>query len=138
MIIAQIFNLTCTKLQVKKFAKFTQVLPAKAPLLRPQAVLTIRLQLATPWPTIRGFHLAVVIELFAGSGRFTAALKANGVHLAFGVDHKKLSSIAPIMIADLTTKAGQSSFMTWMDTPNLAGIFAAPPCGTCSVALHET
>ena len=31
----------------------------------------------------------VVIELFAGSGRFTAALKANGVHSAFGVDHKK-------------------------------------------------
>ena len=78
----------------------------------------------------------VVIELFAGSGRFTAALKANGVHSAFGVDHKKLSSIAPIMLADLTTKAGQALFMTWMDTPNLAGIFAAPPCGTCSLARN--
>ena len=78
----------------------------------------------------------VVIELFAGSGRFTAALKANGVHSAFGVDHKKLSSIAPIMLADLTTKAGQTLFMTWMDTPNLAGIFAAPPCGTCSLARN--
>ena len=78
----------------------------------------------------------VVIELFAGSGRFTAALKANGVHSAFGVDHKKLSSIAPIMLADLTTKAGQALFMTWIDTPNLAGIFAAPPCGTCSLARN--
>ena len=78
----------------------------------------------------------VVIELFAGSGRFTAALKANGVHSAFGVDHKKLSTIAPIMIADLTTRAGQSLFMTWMDSPNLAGIFAAPPCGTCSLARN--
>ena len=78
----------------------------------------------------------VVIEVFAGSGRFTAALKAIGVHSAFGVDHKKLSSIAPIMIADLTTKAGQSLFMTWMETPNLAGIFAAPPCGTCSLARN--
>ena len=79
---------------------------------------------------------AVVIELFAGSSRFTAALKANGVHSAFGVDHKKLSSIAPSMIADLTTKAGQSLCMTWMDPPNLAGIFAAPPCGTCSLARN--
>jgi hypothetical protein len=78
----------------------------------------------------------VLIELFAGSGRFTAALKANGVHSAFGVDHKKLSSIAPIMIADLTTRAGQSLFMTWLDAPNLAGIFAAPPCGTCSLARN--
>ena len=78
----------------------------------------------------------VVIELFAGSGRFTAALKANGVHSAFGVDHKKLSSIAPIMIADLTTRAGQTLFLTWLDAPNLAGIFAAPPCGTCSLARN--
>ena len=78
----------------------------------------------------------VVIEMFAGSGRLTAALKACGVHSAFGVDHKKLSSIAPIMIADLTTRAGQSFFMTWMEAPNLAGIFAAPPCGTCSLARN--
>ena len=78
----------------------------------------------------------VVIELFAGSGRVTAALKALGVRSAFGVDHKKLSTVAPIMIADLTTKAGQSLFMTWMNTPSLAGIFAAPPCGTCSLARN--
>ena len=75
----------------------------------------------------------VVIELFAGSGRLTAALKSSGVHSAFGVDHKKLSSIAPIMLADLTTRAGQALFMTWMDAPNLAGIFAAPPCGNIKI-----
>jgi hypothetical protein len=78
----------------------------------------------------------VVIELFAGSGRLTAALKSSGVFSAFGVDHKKLSSVAPIMIADLTTKNGQALFMTWMNAPNLAGIFAAPPCGTCSLARN--
>ena len=74
--------------------------------------------------------------MFAGSGRLTAALKSSGVYSAFGVGHKKLSSIAPIMIADLTTKNGQALFMTWMDTPNLAGIFAALPCGTCSLARN--
>ena len=78
----------------------------------------------------------VVIELFAGSGRVTAALKAADVRSAFGVDHKRISHVAPIMIADLTTKAGQSLFMTWMEAPNLAGIFAAPPCGTCSLARN--
>lgn len=40
------------------------------------------------------------------------------------------------MIADLTTKNGQALFMTWMNAPNLAGIFAAPPCGTCSLARN--
>ena len=78
----------------------------------------------------------IVIEMFAGSGRLTAALKAANIRSAFGVDHKKLSAIAPIMVADLTTKAGQTLFMTWMDSPNLAGIFAAPPCGTCSLARN--
>ena len=87
-------------------------------------------------PKMNSKNGPVVIELFAGSGRVTAALKAVNVHSAFGVDHKRLSHIAPIMVADLTTKAGQMLFMTWMETPNLAGIFAAPPCGTCSLARN--
>ena len=78
----------------------------------------------------------IVIELFAGSGRVTAALKALGVRSAFGVDHRKISAVAPIMVADLTTRAGQALFMTWLEAPNLAGIFAAPPCGTCSLARN--
>ena len=78
----------------------------------------------------------VVIEMFAGSGRVTTALKAANVRSAFGVDHKRLSHVAPIMVADLTSKTGQSLFMTWMEAPNLAGIFAAPPCGTCSLARN--
>ena len=65
-------------------------------------------------------------------------LSSNYLQALVGLqhDHKKLSSIAPIMIAGLTTRAGQSLFMTWMDAPNLAGIFAAPPCGTCSLARN--
>ena len=87
-------------------------------------------------PTKRCLEGPVVIEMFAGSGRVTAALKALGVNSAFGVDHRKLSAIAPIMVADLTTRSGQALFMTWVETPSLAGIFAAPPCGTCSLARN--
>ena len=75
-----------------------------------------------------------VIELFAGSGRVTAHLKHVGVKASFGVDHKKLSKIAPVQIVDLTTLSGQKLCMQWCESPLLAGVFAAPPCGTCSKA----
>ena len=76
----------------------------------------------------------VVIELFAGSGRVTAQLKNVGVKSAFGVDHKNLNKIAPIQVCDLSTPEGQKLCMQWCQSPLLAGLFAAPPCGTCSRA----
>ena len=76
----------------------------------------------------------LVIELFAGSGRVTAHLKHVGIKSAFGVDHKVLSKIAPIKVCDLTTKQGQRLCMEWCSSPLLAGVFIAPPCGTCSRA----
>ena len=76
----------------------------------------------------------VVIELIAGSGRVTAQLKHVGVKSAFGVDHKNLSKIAPIQVCDLSTPEGQKLCMQWCQSPLLAGLFAAPPCGTCSRA----
>ena len=76
----------------------------------------------------------VVIELFAGSGRVTAQLKHIGVKSAFGVDHKNLSKIAPIQVCDLSTPEGHKLCMQWCQSPLLAGVFAAPPCGTCSRA----
>ena len=73
----------------------------------------------------------MVIELFAGSERLTAHLKQLGIKHAFGVDHKSSSEIAPIKIVDLTAEEGQ-----WCESPLLAGVFAAPPCGTCSLARN--
>ena len=75
-----------------------------------------------------------VIELFAGSGRVTAHLKFYGIRDSFGVDHKKLSNIAPIMVCDLTTTEGQRLCKRWASSKSCAGVFAAPPCGTCSRA----
>ena len=75
-----------------------------------------------------------VIELFAGSGRVTAHLKFYGIKDSFGVDHKKLSNIAPVMVCDLTTTEGQRLCKRWAGSKSCAGVFAAPPCGTCSRA----
>ena len=75
-----------------------------------------------------------VIEFFSGSGRVTAQLKHVGVKAPFGVDHKQLSKIAPIQVCDLSTLAGHKLCMQWCKSLLLAGVFAAPPCGTCSKA----
>ena len=75
-----------------------------------------------------------IVELFAGSGRVTAHLKYYGIRDSFGVDHKNLSSIAPIMVCDLTTAEGQRLCTKWVNSESCAGVFAAPPCGTCSRA----
>lgn len=76
----------------------------------------------------------VIIEIFCGSSRVTACLKAIGLTSSFGVDHTKAKAVSTCKIADLTTAAGQALLMTWLEAPNVCGVFLAPPCGTCSLA----
>ena len=67
----------------------------------------------------------VVIEMFCGTARVTACLKAIGLRDSFGVDHIKSKAVSTMKIADLTTKHGQDVFLGWLESP---------PCGTCSLA----
>ena len=83
-----------------------------------------------------GCEHPVIIEMFCGSSRVTACLKMLGLSSSFGVDHTKAKAISTCKVADLTTKAGQDLLMTWLEAPNVMGIFAAPPCGTCSLARN--
>ena len=72
----------------------------------------------------------------------TACLKQFGMSSAFGTDHvRHKQSMAQLVLADLTTKAGVELLMQWLPNPNVIGIFLAPPCGTASRAegySHET
>ena len=77
---------------------------------------------------------AVIIEMFCGTARVTACLKAIGLRDSFGVDHIKSKAASTTKIADLTTKHGQDVFLEWLESPLVQGIFIAPPCGTCSLA----
>ena len=73
----------------------------------------------------------MVVEIFAGTGRVTAALKTLGMVGAFGTDHKRhKKAMSPIVLADLTTAAGVELLMQWLSNPYIVGIFLAPPCGT--------
>ena len=75
-----------------------------------------------------------IIEFCAGSARVTACLQQLGLSASFGVDHLKQKNAGRVLIADLTTKAGRDLCWTWLKSPNCVGMFAAPPCGTCSRA----
>ena len=74
------------------------------------------------------------IEICAGTARVTSFLQHLGLKSSFGVDHKLGRNSGRVLIADLTSKEGQSLCRTWLSSPNLAGVFIAPPCGTCSRA----
>ena len=78
----------------------------------------------------------VIIEIFCGSARVTACLKMVGLTSSFGVDHIKGKAISQCKVADLTTEAGQQLLLTWLEAPNVRGVFLAPPCGTCSLARN--
>ena len=75
-----------------------------------------------------------IIELCAGSARVTACLQQLGMPASFGVDHIKQKNAGRVLVADLTTEAGRDLCWTWLKSPNCVGMFAAPPCGTCSRA----
>lgn len=76
----------------------------------------------------------VIIEIFCGSSRVTACLKAIGLTSSFGVDHAKVKAASTCKIADLSCASGQALMMSWLRSPNVRGIFLAPPCGTYSLA----
>ena len=78
-------------------------------------------------------ELPFVIELFCGTGRVTAALNHLGLQHSFGVDHARKTA-APFKQIDLTSTDGVALLHAWVQSPYLAGIHAAPPCGTCSRA----
>ena len=77
----------------------------------------------------------MIIEVFAGTGRVTACLKQFGMSSAFGTHHvRHKQAMAPIVLADLTTKAGVDLLTQWLSNRQVIGFFLAPPCGSASRA----
>ena len=77
----------------------------------------------------------LLIEVFAGSARVTASLKQLGLKSSFGVDKlRSKNAMAGVIIADLATPQGEALLMSWLQMPQVVGIFLAPPCGSASRA----
>ena len=80
------------------------------------------------------FSCPIVIEVFCGTARVTAALKNIGLSGSFGVDHVTGKAISAVKLLDLTTLEGQRLLLRWLRSPRVQALFIAPPCGACSLA----
>ena len=75
------------------------------------------------------------IEVFAGSGRLTAALKALGLKDSFGIDHKLPACLrSPIIQYDLMKPDQLSIVQNLIQSPFCVYVHFPPPCGTSSRA----
>ena len=75
------------------------------------------------------------IEVFAGSGRLTASLKAIGLKDSFGVDSTIPSHLkSPILQLNLLKADHLTMLQDMIASPNCVYIHFAPPCGTASRA----
>ena len=79
------------------------------------------------------------LEIFAGSGRLTASLRAAGLD-AWGLDWKggKLVPETPAMLmVNVLAEEDQKILACLLDHPNLQFVHMAPPCGTASRARDK-
>ena len=77
----------------------------------------------------------VVIEIFSGPAGVTAACKRRGWHSCIAVDKTILKHTqAHVIQLDLTDPKHQSIVHSWIEKPEVIGVFMAPPCGTSSLA----
>ena len=75
------------------------------------------------------------IEVFAGSGRLTASLKAIGLKDSFGVDSSIPSKVtSPILQLNLLKPDQLAMLQELISSPNCVYVHFAPPCGTASRA----
>ena len=76
--------------------------------------------------SIEQLQCPVIIEVFCGSARVTASLRALGVKSACGVDHDTTKAVAAAKNLDLSTHSGQEILLTWLKSPMVVGVFIAP------------
>ena len=75
------------------------------------------------------------LELFSGSAGVTAAFKRRGWDSCVAVDKVILKHThAHVIHLDLTRRDHQKLVHSWIEKPEVQGVFMAPPCGTCSLA----
>ena len=98
-----------------------------------------------PWRLERVFEMAakgasledcLIVEIFAGSSRATAALKQLGLKSSFGVDKaRSKNAMSTVVIADLTTPEGEETFDELAEyCPMWSEFFLLLPCGSASRA----
>ena len=74
------------------------------------------------------------IEIFAGTGGLSAAIRHIGLD-AVGIDHVVAKrALAPVLRLDLSTEDGKALMWDMLARPSVAFVHLGPPCGTSSRA----
>ena len=64
----------------------------------------------------------VIIEVFCGSARVTASLKALGLSSSCGADHDTSKAVSTAKKLDLTDSGDQRIFLQWLQSPLVVGV----------------
>ena len=78
---------------------------------------------------------SVFLEIFCGTAGVSASLKRAGTGSCISLD--KLvpkGTKAQVTKIDLTSHENQRLVLSWLERPEVIGVFAAPPCGTATAA----
>ena len=80
--------------------------------------------------------LPLCVELFAGKATLSRALIQSGFEV-LSIDHVSDSPMAPIVVLDLTTSAGQTILWEILASDRLFSAHLGLPCGTSSKARER-
>ena len=79
----------------------------------------------------------MILELFCGTAGVSASFKRRGFTncIAIGKNIAKLPK-ATVTKLDLANRANQFLVLDWIRSPQVKGVYLAPPCGTASAARN--
>ena len=77
-----------------------------------------------------------ILEVFAGTASMVSAAAAAGMKRSVGLDHVRMAHRqGKVIQLDLLLDSHQSLLWKWLDSPGLAVVWIAPPCGKASRGL---
>ena len=77
-----------------------------------------------------------ILEVFAGTASMVSAAAAAGMKRSVGLDHVRMAHRkGKVIQLDLLLDSHQSLLWKWLDSPGLAAVWIAPPCGKASRGL---
>ena len=77
-----------------------------------------------------------ILEVFAGTASMVSAAAAAGMKRSVGLDHIRIAHRkGKVIQLDLLLDSHQSLLWKWLDSPGLAAVWIAPPCGKASRGL---
>ena len=86
--------------------------------------------------SVKSIQACWILEVFAGTASMVSAAAAAGMKRSVGLDHIRIAHRkGKVIQLDLLLDSHQSLLWKWLDSPGLAAVWIAPPCGKASRGL---